>query len=116
VTAESSAAGSFLSSGRVVSLRDDAVVVGFPPAASFHRRQLDDPDRFRVIEREFAEVLGRPLRLDTQDVAADETDGGEEDSESRAVSREEYEMVGREPISNALMEIFGARLIHVERS
>jgi len=117
VTAESSAAGSFLSSGMVVSLRDDAVVVGFPPAASFHRRQLEDPDRIRVIEREFGEVLGRPLRLKTQDVAADEAGGGEEeDSESRAVSREEYEKVGREPISNALKEVLGARLIHVERS
>jgi len=116
VTAESSAAGSFLSSGRVISLRDDSVVVGFPPAARFHRSQLDDPDRIRVIEREIGEVLGTPLRLDTESVSAEETGGGEKENESRAASREEYEMVGREPIANALKEVFGARLIHVERS
>jgi hypothetical protein len=120
VTGVSSAAGSFLASGRVVGLRDDALVVGFPASAKFHQRQLDDPDRIHLIEREVAEVLGTPLRIETETVTPDAAageDGAEpEDEEPRAISRVEYEQVGREPIANALKEILGARLINVERT
>jgi DNA polymerase-3 subunit gamma/tau len=116
ITTESSAVGSFLSSGKVVSLRDDGVVVGFPPSARFHRRQLSDPDRIHLIEREIAEVAGVALRLTTEDLPEEESDEEPTEEETRGASREDYEQVGRAPISGALKDVLGARLIHVERS
>ena len=122
VKQESSALGSFLASSTVVGLRDDSVKVGFATRARFQKGQLDDPDRIRVVERVLSEVFGRPLRLDTvvaaalDEATAEEDPADPEEGGSRHLSRDEMQRIGREPIVNAIKELFMARLVNIERT
>jgi DNA polymerase III subunit gamma/tau len=123
VQRESSAVGSFLASSKVLGLTDNAVSVGFVPAARFQKAQLDDADRIRVVEEVLKEFFGRPLRLKTAVTeAAGEVDQKEdapapsEEEGSRRVTREEMLKIEREPIINTIKELFMARLVNIERT
>lgn len=122
VKEESSAVGSFLGSAAVVGLTDHSIKIGFAPRARFQKKQLDDPDRIRIVETVIRGVLGHELRLDSviTDAAAesdDEEEPREQDEESaRHVSREEMKRIGREPIINTIKEVFMARLVNIERT
>ncbi|MHC4860068.1 MAG: DNA polymerase III subunit gamma/tau [Planctomycetota bacterium] len=118
----SSAVGSYLVSGRVLGLTDDAVTVGFPPKSRFQKTQLDDPDHIRLVERAIVEVLGSGLRVETAvtegagEPEAPAEGEAETPEQPARVSREEVERIGREPIVNALKELFQARLVNIERT
>jgi hypothetical protein len=119
VRQRSSAAGSFLASGSVTGLTDEAVTLGFPPSARFQRSQLADPDHIRVIESEIEEVLGVTLRFRTEEAEASDESGApepEEEGPPRAATRSEVERIHKEPIVGLLKNLFMARLIHIERT
>ncbi len=123
VKGESATTGSFLSSGTVLGLSDTTVTVGFPPSARFQVERLRDGERTRLVETALQEVLGRRFRLKTEitealeeSAAAEPDEAGLPENPARAVTREEKERILGEPLVNALKEILGARLLHIERA
>ncbi len=122
VKQESSAVGSFLASSTVIGLTDESITVGFPPRARFQKRQLDDPDRIRVVETVLFEAFGQSLRLDTAvtdaaaEAAVEDAPAAPEEGETRHVTGEELQRIGREPIVSAIKELFMARLVNIERT
>ena len=78
---------------------------------------LEDADRLNLIEQVLTEVFGQPLRLEAED--GEEIEEGDTDGPGRAdaaIGRDEIEQVNREPIVNALKDVFSARLVHIERT
>ena len=122
VTERSSATASFLLSGRVLGLEGRAVVIAFPPAARFQKAQLDDLDRLRIVEQSMAEVFGTALKLKTTvseasaEMVAPAGAPGAPAEAGAVVGREEIEKIKRTPVIEMLTNLFGVRLVHVERT
>ncbi len=120
VKERSAATGSFLSGATPLGLERDSLLLGFAPAAAFHKSALDDPERLRLCEDALAEATGARLRIRTAITEAaaevrEEAPPAAGDTPG-PVGREELDRIHRTPIVETLKSFFAIRLAHVERT
>jgi hypothetical protein len=111
--------GAALANGRLVSMRAGEIVLGFLPAAGFHRTAVTSPGGKTTIDKALAEHFGRAVKLTVQEVSADDTRTGlslaEQDAQSRAAHEKSTEgKVRSHPAVRAVLKLLGGEIEHIQ--
>jgi hypothetical protein len=111
--------GAALANGRLVSMRAGEIVLGYLPAAGFHRTAVTSPAGKATIDKALAEHFGRPVKLTVQEVSAEDTAMGpslaEQDAQSRAAHEKSTEgKVRNHPAVRAVLKLLGGEIEHIQ--
>jgi hypothetical protein len=118
VKAASPRHGTALANGRLAWLRAGEIVVGYTPAASFHRTQVASGSGRTIVEKALAEHFGRPMRLVVEDAtgeAASTLSLAEQDSQARTAHQQSTEgKVRSHPAIRAVLKHLGGEIEHIQ--
>nr|WP_225937360.1 DNA polymerase III subunit gamma/tau [Myxococcus sp. RHSTA-1-4] len=119
VKAASPRHGAALANGRLMSMRAGEIVLGYLPAAGFHRTAVTSPGGKATIDKALAEHFGRPVKLTIQEVSAEDTAMGlsiaEQDAQSRAAHEKSTDSkVRNHPAVRAVLKFLGGEIEHIQ--
>ncbi|MBL0692751.1 hypothetical protein JJE73_03915 [Comamonas sp. JC664] len=111
--------GAALANGRLMSMRNGEIVLGFLPVAGFHRMAVNSTAGKAAVDRALAEHFGRAVKLTLQDVAPDDPRLGPSLAEQDAQSREAHEKntdskVRSHPAVRAVLKFLGGEIEHIQ--
>jgi DNA polymerase-3 subunit gamma/tau len=107
-----------LREGQPTEVRDDHLIVTFPPGYGFHRQQLSEKEQLEFIEKCLSEVVGKPMRISLvggEKVASAE--GGRPSGGQGGSTQGAGKSRGRahdNPAVRKATEIFGGRVVEEE--
>lgn len=111
--------GAALSNGRLMSMKNGEIVLGFLPVAGFHRMAVNATAGKAAVDKALAEHFGRPVKLTVQDVSSDDSRLGpslaEQDAQTRATHEKNTDSkVRSHPAIRAVLKFLGGEIEHIQ--
>ncbi len=111
--------GAALANGRLMSMKNGEIVLGFLPVAGFHRMAVNSTAGKAAVDRALAEHFGRPVKLTLQDASPDDPRLGpslaEQDAQSRAAHEKNTDnKVRSHPAVRAVLKFLGGEIEHIQ--
>ncbi|NVJ16729.1 DNA polymerase III subunit gamma/tau [Myxococcus sp. AM010] len=111
--------GAALSNGRLLSMKNGEIVLGFLPVAGFHRMAVNATAGKAAVDKALAEHFGRPVKLTVQDASPDDPRLGpslaEQDAQTRATHEKNTDSKVRgHPAVRAVLKFLGGEIEHIQ--
>ncbi|WP_239989458.1 DNA polymerase III subunit gamma/tau [Corallococcus macrosporus] len=111
--------GAALANGRLMSMKNGEIVLGFLPVAGFHRMAVNSTAGKAAVDKGLAEHFGRPVKLTLQDVSPDDPRLGpslaEQDAQTRAAHEKSTDSkVRTHPAVRAVLKFLGGEIEHIQ--
>ncbi|WP_237078171.1 DNA polymerase III subunit gamma/tau [Myxococcus xanthus] len=111
--------GAALSNGRLMSMKNGEIVLGFLPVAGFHRMAVNSTAGKAAVDKALAEHFGRPVKLTIQDASPDDPRLGpslaDQDAQTRAAHEKSTDSkVRSHPAVRAVLKFLGGEIEHIQ--
>ncbi|WP_228558540.1 DNA polymerase III subunit gamma/tau [Myxococcus sp. AB056] len=111
--------GAALSNGRLMSMKNGEIVLGFLPVAGFHRMAVNSTAGKAAVDKALAEHFGRQVKLTIQDASPDDPRLGpslaDQDAQTRAAHEKNTDSkVRSHPAVRAVLKFLGGEIEHIQ--
>lgn len=96
--------GTYLEEGKLLDLKDNNLVLGFPKKFSFHKKILGKIENKKIIEKMFRKIFGRNILLKLRDITGDKSSWEKKKNSGESILKEEMVQVA--------IDIFNGEIVY----